>query len=443
MIIVCRYIKLYNPVLCTNFSSVLSSVMAVKLVIPCKPDNSDTLLYVETEKDGQLSYRGFKMLYLAQQLSAMESDFLSCSKCEGISRDAISSGGETLCELCKEENTSSNPAENMRNSVSIINIKCPVLRNCDWRGKLLEGEEHLRECGTFLITCPLECGGVIRRCEMTNHLDTDCALREVKCEFCDVTVISRNLADHLEICQAHPIASECNTEFRRDEVKEHIDTDCELTEIECPYAKYGCKIGKIHRKDLLAHKKEFYIEHQDMIERENCLKTNKLELLEEQYEKLKEEKDQFVQTASLKIEVHCSKLQQEQRFRKKLLGVAIDLDLASWITKSAEFGNGLYTFMYSISLLGKKRKISLQRLAAAAYSNKNILCITDCVLSLQGTTTETPYYVNERVCSRMGIHDTIDIMTLQDDILSKYRQSDGIVKMEVYFDYDYITYTLS
>ena len=404
--------------------------MAVKLVIPCNPDNSDTLLYVETKKDGQLSYRGFKMLYLAQQLSAMESDFLSCSKCEGISRDAISSGGETLCELCKEENTASNPAQKVRNSVSIINIKCPVLRDCDWRGKLLEGEEHLRECDTFLIACPLECGGVIIRCEMINHLETDCALREVKCEFCDVTVISKNLADHLEICQVHPIVCKCNKEFRRDEVKEHIDKDCELTEIECPYAKYSCKIGKIHRKDLLAHKKEFYIEHQDMIERENCLKTNKLESLEGKYDRVKEEKDQLAQ-----------KLQHELTIRKKLLGVAVDLNLRSSSTNSAEFGNGLYKFRYSISLLGRERKVSLKRLAADKISNKNILYITDCVLSLQGTLKVfLPYYMKERIGSRMEINDTIDMMTLQERILLRYLQPNGVVKMEVFFDYDYITY---
>ena len=57
----------------------------------------------------------------------MESYFLSCSKYLGISRDAILSGGETLCELCKEEDSSSNPVQKVRNSVAVLNIKCPLL----------------------------------------------------------------------------------------------------------------------------------------------------------------------------------------------------------------------------------------------------------------------------------------------------------------------------
>ena len=43
---------------------------------------------------------------------------------------------------------------------------------------------------------------------------------------------------------------------------------CPLAVVECPYAKYNCAVGEMFRKDLLEHKKEFYIEyiefHQDL-----------------------------------------------------------------------------------------------------------------------------------------------------------------------------------
>ena len=41
-------------------------------------------------------------------------------------------------------------------------------------------------------------------------------------------------------------------------------TECELEVITCPYREYGCRAESMLRRDLLAHKKEFYIEHQDM-----------------------------------------------------------------------------------------------------------------------------------------------------------------------------------
>ena len=409
----------------------LSNVMAAKLAKACNPDNSDTLLYVKTENNGEIAYRGFNTVYLAQQLSTMENDFLTCGKCMGISRDTISSGGETLCELCKEENSVYNPAQKVRNSVSILSIKCPLLKDCNWKGKLLEAEEHLKECGSFLIACPLECGDVTKRCKMNNHLTNHCILREVKCEFCNITFISKILTNHLEICPAHPITCKCKKVSRRDEVKAHVDKDCDLTEIECPYAKYSCKIGKILRKDLLAHKKDFYIEHQDMIERENCQGTE--ELLKVVLQMLEGKCDQ--------LENENNQLQQELKVRKKLLGVTIDLDLKNTSrSTSSEFGNGLYKFNCSISVSGTERKVKLKRLPSVAYSNKNIICITDCVVCLREPITRKPYYINERVCSRMESNDKIRIMTLKDDMISRYQQPNGIVKIEVYFDYDYVTY---
>ena len=565
--------------------------MANKLVNPYNPDNIDKLLYVKTAKRGKASYRGYKTVYLTQELSAMESDFLSCSMCQGISREAISSEGEILCKLCKQWNSSSNPANKVRNSVANLNVRCPLSRDCGWNGKLVDGEKHLKECGKFFVTCTLECGDVTERCEMSNHLKTECLLREMKCEFCDLVFIFKNLNEHLKTCPAHPIVCKCSRVLRRDAVEEHIDKDCELTEIECPYAKYSCKIGKILRKDLLVHKKEFYIEHQDMLERENCLVTEKLgmyvqkhdllegkcyklikentqlvrkhdllegtcdelrnenaqlvlkhNLLEGTCDKLREENAQFVQKYNnlvrimeekhaesarklywLKImcneltnknnelaqrhlllegicndlkkkntqlvlkhdllegdcyilreenakfvqkydlsegerdifreenaqlvqkyrtmEWNYSKLKQELGIRKKLLGVSIDLDTKYDLIKSCEFSNGQYRFVCNISSTVDGVEISLNRLSTSTYSDKKILCITECVLCLQETTTEIlPHYMSERICSRIGTGGYIPIMELDKKMILRYQQSDGIVKIDVYFDYDCITY---
>ena len=407
----------------------------------------DTLLYVKIEKCGQASYRGFKTEYLVQELSEMERYFLSCSKCLGISRDAVLSEGETLCELCKKENLSSNPVHKVRNSVADLNIKCPLLMGCNWYGKLADGEKHLKKCGKFFVTCPLKCGVVTERCEMNNHLKIECLLRETQCELCDLVLIFKNLTKHLKICDARPVVFKCGRVLRRDLVKNHIDKDCVRTEIECPYAKYSCKIGKIPRKDLLAHKKEFYIEHQDMIERENCLVTDKLgkcvqkhNLLEEKCNELKIENAHLVRK-HVTLECDYSKLKHELRFRKKFLGVTLNLDLKSNNVKSSEFSNGQYRFICIISLSLNEANISLNRLSTSTYSDRNILCITECVLCLQETATEViPHYVIERICLRIEIRRNIPIMELDKNIVSRYRQPDGIVKMEIYFDYDYITY---
>ena len=386
-----------------------------------RSDEIDQVLYV---RNAQGFYHGFKKVYLAQELSVMENDFLTCSKCLGFAREAISSG-ETRCELCKEENSVSNPARRVRNWVGDLSIRCPLMRDCEWTGKLDKGEEHLKECGTFLLTCPLKCGEVMRRSQKNRHLQTICPLRKVRCQYCGIIVISRNLTNHLSTCPAYPVVCKCDKELLRDRLEEHIDRECGWTEIDCPYAKYGCRIGKIQRKDLLAHKREFYIEHQDLLEGES---SQKLETLEGKYDRLKS---------------NYSKLQQESRIQKKLLGTTIVFNPKSQSNQSNEFSNGQYTFICE-TWFGSSgtMNVSLKRLRTQTNSDKNILCITNCVVLLHETATQKEsHIVDQALKERMDTRDQIDFaIKLGKKTVLKYRQDDGNVIMEVFFDYDYTTY---
>ena len=228
--------------------------MVARLTATHYPDDIDQLLYLKNAKG---SYRGFKTGYISQNLTEVEYYLVTCTRCKGIIREASSCEGETVCKLCNTNQLNPKRVQRVRKSVANLNIKCPLLTDCSWSGKLLEGEKHLKECGSFLIRCPLRCDVVMKRYEMNNHLKTDCLNRETRCEFCDLSITYKNLTEHLLTCPAHSVVCECGIIIRRDKVKEHIDKACELTEIECPYAKYSCKIGKIPRKDLLTHKKEF------------------------------------------------------------------------------------------------------------------------------------------------------------------------------------------
>ena len=437
--------------------------MASKLRVTDPSDDIDQLLYL---KNAQGLYRGFKTVYISQNLTKIEGYLVTCMRCKGIIRDASSCEGETVCKLCSKNQLNPKKVQKVRNSVADLNIKCPLLRDCGWSGKLLEGEKHLKVCDRFLIACPLECGDVMKRCVTNNHLRKLCLHREVKCEFCDLVIIYKNLNEHLKTCPAHPIVCKCRLELRRDAVEEHIDKDCELTEIECPYAKYSCKIGKILRKDLLAHKKDFYIEHQDMIERENCLLTKQVKILklhnsklmrrhDSSEEKMKVENDQLMQKHELmektmktkndqliqkhdllegRVKTNNDKLVQkhntleeltkanhsqlvqeylsmsralfrEIEIRKKLIGTEIDLDLRSKVMVSKEFGNGQYRFICEILESIGGRSISLTRLPTATYSDKNIICINACVLCLGGITADIPTVVQKAKSEVIGTYD--------------------------------------
>ena len=294
-----------------------------------------------------------------------------------------------------------------------------------------------------------------------------------------MSITFKNLTEHLLTCPAHPIVCKCSKTIRRDEIEEHTDKDCELTETECPYAKYSCNVGKIPRKDLLAHKKEFCIEHQDMFERkydklkekndQSVLKYNllmgkmtekiselvqKQDLLEGKYDQLKDENTQLVQEhlqmknnitklehEQLRIERVFARLEQESRIRKKLLGVTVALNLKSEINRSSEFSNGQYKLVCNVSLSADSVEISLKRSPTSTYSDKKVLSITECVLRLQETTREIlPYLVSERICSRLETGGYVSIMHFDKKIFSRYQQPSGIVVMELYFDYDCVAY---
>ena len=137
----------------------------------------------------------------------------------------------------------------------------------------------------------------------------------------------------------------------------------------------------------------------------------------------------------------AASMSQQLSISKKLVGTQIDSDLRSNVVLSTEFGNGQYRFVYEITSSVDTKIISLRRLPTSTYSDKNILCITECMLCLQGTRTEIiPYYSYAKLSSRIGSGMNVPLIVLSNNFIAKYRQHDGIVQMDMYFDYDYITY---
>ena len=240
------------------------------------PDDFESKLYVQCEnknikswgtfgEEYKLEYRGYKEDFLLRKLSEMEREFTVCPTCKGIMREATASEGETTCLLCSKTQHNPNPVNQVRNSVGKLGVKCPLLRDCGWVGKLIDAEMHLKECDSFRIWCQLECGTVVKRCKMELHLKRECQLRKVQCEFCGIIVGYKELVSHSEMCFASPVECKCGNKCRRDMVSAHLGKECPLGEVTCPYRNHGCKAGAMPRKDLLAHKKDFYLEHQDLI----------------------------------------------------------------------------------------------------------------------------------------------------------------------------------
>ena len=391
--------------------------MAEKSQPNLTPDDIVESLFVEVIENDQISYNGFNAEYLAEELSDLGREYVSCSKCLGIARDALYVEEEIFCQsCCIQQKECATVAQKVRKSIAKLKIRCPLQRGCNWVGYILEGEEHLRKCDYFLIECPKECRAVIKRSETENHVATCCPMFQVNCDYCGGEFYRLELTDHLTTCPSYPInCTECGEEMHRFERSIHIDTVCQMAEIECPYAKYSCKIGKIIRRDLLAHKKESYIEHQDMIEEENCLLKQELSKL-----KLKQEKN----------------YNQLKLGKKDLGGVEIKIDPTLRTNQTIVFHSGSYEFSCDV-IVDDVMRASLTRIPSRNGNDNKTIFVTCCIVYLRESTIEKrPNISRENLYSKMETNDAISVCILERETYRKYIQEDGRLYLKVLFDYD-------
>ena len=255
--------------------------MANKLPDVPVPDNIDALLYVKGSGGGEAKCCGYRREYLAQNLTQLEEEISICKVCGGIMRKASLVKEEITCQSCSDTPNKLNTVRVAENCVNNLEIKCPLLRDCKWKGKLVEAENHLKKCKMFLVVCS-DCKQVVARGAMKSHKQNICPAREVACGFCDGDGKRKDYSQHLKYCLEYPIncLNDCGKNFPRKLLSQH-NTECPLFQIECPYTKYGCKAKQMKRRDLLSHKKEFIIEHVDMVESRNHeleVKNQKLEV---------------------------------------------------------------------------------------------------------------------------------------------------------------------
>ncbi|KAI6658046.1 TNF receptor-associated factor 4 [Oopsacas minuta] len=410
-------------------------------------DDISKILYVHvrSSKVGKDSnelpqYRGYRFDYLFQNLTMMEMNFMSCVKCSGLIRDACSSHGETVCFPCRMSQHHANPVIKVRNSVANLLIKCPLLRDCGWTGILIDSVKHLKECRVFLVECSLECGAVIKRCELENHINNHCPHRLVSCLFCEEIRPHKFIPRHLTVCHAYPVKCLCGLEIRRGLISLHIETECPQIEIECPYAKYSCNIGAILRKDLLAHKREFFIEHQDMIEQENCKLKEELYQLKDKHNNL-EGRCNDLEKRESDLKQECYLMKQSLMLKRQLYGVVISVIPRQSPSKKQEFYVGCYRFDCIVTVVDSI-KIILRRLTTDFGNDRNVIYITFCVVCLERTgVLKEPFSTNKQLFLKSDIGKANAIMEIKYSTFSRHIQPDGTLNIGVYFDYDYVTYT--
>ncbi|KAI6650878.1 TNF receptor-associated factor 4 [Oopsacas minuta] len=249
-------------------------------IIVDKIHNINELIYVRFEG----KFGGYKSSLLIDDIASYVRSFIICAYCEGVMRNPCGIGNPQtfVCSDCSKEDKG-NPLSPDRDVVAQLQANCPLKeRGCVWQGILTELEGHLEICPCYKVECDNDCGCIVERGELTSHLENECSLRKVCCEFCnefysfgDDNIHELNCLEALVHC---PLA--CEEWIQRGRLQDHVNDICVNLNVGCPFISYGCcENVKVLRKDVDTHCKEFRVEHLEMkteflLEENQSLRTN-------------------------------------------------------------------------------------------------------------------------------------------------------------------------
>ena len=213
--------------------------------------------------------------------------------------------------------------------------RCPMrliaCESCERKIKACEMNRHVEICEEYLITCPNSCRKEstvrkLKRKELPFHLGEECPLqvcvclyaehgcrekmerrflgkhqkdkclmRLINCESCECQMRAFGMNEHLLICEEYfvlcPNSCKEGEDIRRVKRKHlpsHLEEDCPLQAVECPYAEYGCN-EKMERGSVSQHESEFIHKHfgsaMMKLQLVNKEQSNKILLLENEIKK--------------------------------------------------------------------------------------------------------------------------------------------------------------
>ena len=153
------------------------------------------------------------------------------------------------CEHCKKDFKYCDMISHLDQCPKQV-LSCEL--NC---GRTLRREnmtQHLkRECGLVMMECKLRCGIKLTRGELKIHVTDTCMYRKIRCEHCVEYFKFCDISNHLEVCPRMivPCELECGVVMCRENMAQHLEQECGLVEEMC---ELGCGM-KLTRDELKIH----------------------------------------------------------------------------------------------------------------------------------------------------------------------------------------------
>ena len=182
--------------------------------------------------------------------------------------------------------------------------ECPKMKvSCDLCGTKIpreEMEQHLKhDCGMVQETCKLGCGMELTRDELRIHEKENCVQRIIQCEHCFIDLIFCDNPKHLGECPEMKVLCDlCGVEKYRKDMTQHLEDDCPVKMLDCPFVKYKC-LARMKRKDIDKHLEEKETKHlglkltamEDLIDRQNEIINKQSKEINKQRVKINEQSE--------------------------------------------------------------------------------------------------------------------------------------------------------
>ncbi|KAM9957255.1 hypothetical protein ACTFIW_008996 [Dictyostelium discoideum] len=116
-------------------------------------------------------------------------------------------------------------------------------------------DSHIQNCKFKFVECSHDGCEIVLRLNSLEEHENQCGFKLVKCEYCACDdTIQMEIENHYNECSKFPIdcPQSCSIMVERDQIKSHIDNDCNNSIIKCKYYEYGCKV-EMKRSELQNH----------------------------------------------------------------------------------------------------------------------------------------------------------------------------------------------
>ena len=128
---------------------------------------------------------------------------------------------------------------------------------------------QLSGCSYVEVECKHGCGRRFLRNLVSNHQNEKCPQRPFCCDYCrDYNSIHADVVHrHWPLCKFYPLRcpNKCTVyAIERQNMENHLENECPLKVIDCEFQYTGCTV-RLPRQDMPTHTSKMYIEHMTLL----------------------------------------------------------------------------------------------------------------------------------------------------------------------------------